>query len=59
MVAILVNTCRTDFNSRRAIRIFHLYKILLIAVWLLSSVTNTYQKYILGVKDDCCKGLKT
>jgi len=40
----------SEFNSRYAIRIFHLYEILLITVWPLFSVRNKYKKYFLGLK---------
>ena len=59
VIALLVNSSRSEFNSRYAISIFHLYKILLITVWTLGSVRNKYQKYFVGGKGDLCEGLTT
>jgi len=56
-VALLVYTSRLDFNFRCAIRIFHLYKIILFTVWPLVSVWNKYQKYFLRGKKERCEGL--
>jgi len=57
VVALLVNTSRLEFNSRCAIRIFHLCKILQITLWPLGSVRNKYQKFFLRGKGDRCEGL--
>ena len=59
MIVLLVNISRSEFNSRFEIRIFHLYKILLISVCSLVSVRNKSQEYFLEGKGDLCAGLTT